>query len=264
MFWTSNDSGAEWWSRPHDMIGKSLKELHLLSRFGVTVARIVRQDIEFVPSPQERIQFGDSLKAVGESTALDQFVQFAGHRERTADETDVVSLAVGLVAGVLLGQVKIAYGGESISLGLAGGPLVVGLVLGHFGIIGPFVGRMPRAARFLLTEIGLALFLAQAGTQAGGNFIAVMQQHGPALGLAALTILVVPLLVGFVVARFVLSVGVLETFGGICGAMTSTPGLGAVTAMVDSNRPATCYAAVYPLALVLITILAPVLILQLD
>jgi len=246
-----------------EMIGRSLKELHLLSRFGVTISRIDRQNIEFVPNPQERIQFGDALTAVGESDALDKFVEFAGHRERTADETDIISLVVGLVLGVLVGQIQIAFNGEAISLGLAGGPLVVGLVLGHFGKIGPFVGRMPRAARFLLTEIGLAMFLAQAGSRAGGNFVSVMQEHGPALGLAASVILLVPMLVGYVVARFIFSVGVLETFGGMCGAMTSTPGLGAVTSMVDSNRPATSYATVYPLALVLITILAPILIVQL-
>ncbi len=247
-----------------EMIGQTLAELHLLSRYGVTISRITRQDIEFVPNPQERIQYGDALTAVGELQGLDQFVRFAGHRERTLDETDLISLAAGLVLGIVVGSLKLTLGSKSISLGLAGGPLLVGLILGHLGRIGPIVPRMPRAARFLLSEIGLALFLAQAGSQAGSEFVAVIQEHGIALPLAAIAIVTVPLLVGLLVARFLFGLGLWEMCGGMCGAMTSTPGLGAVTSSVDSSVPATSYAAVYPLALILITILAPVLIAQLS
>ena len=246
-----------------EMIGRSLEQLHLLSRFGVTISRINRHDFEFVPSAQERIQFGDALSAVGESDALDRFVQFAGHRERSFDETDLISLAAGLLLGVLVGRVQLTLGGESISLGLAGGPLLVGLLLGHFGQIGPVVGRMPRAARFLLTEAGLALFLARAGSQAGDQFLAVLQTHGLTLCLAALMIVVTPLIVGLLVARIALPLRIGEALGGICGAMTSTPGLGAITSSMDSSVPATSYAAIYPLALILITLLAPLLISQL-
>ncbi len=245
-----------------ELIGQSLRELHLRSRFGVTITRINRQDIEFVPSPEERIQFGDILIAVGQSEGLDRFVSFAGHRERTVDETDLISLAAGLMLGVVLGQVKFVYNNEAISLGMAGGPLLVGLVLGHLGRVGPIVARMPRAARLLLGEAGLALFLAQAGSQAGGSFLPVLSEHGLSLGLASIAIVAVPMIVGSLVAKYGLRLGTLETLGGICGAMTSTPGLGALTSSIDSSRPATSYATVYPLALVLVTLLAPVLIAQ--
>lgn len=247
-----------------NLIGKSLQELHLLSKFGVTISRITRLDVEFVPGSEERIQFGDALTAVGESAGLDKFFLFAGHRDRTLDETDIVSLSLGLVLGILAGQVTLTFAGESISLGLAGGPLLVGLMLGHMGRIGPVFARMPRAARFLLSEIGLVLFLAQAGTKAGGQLVAVIQSHGVSLPLAAIAIVSVPLLVGLLVSRFVLNLDPREAAGGICGAMTSTPGLGAVTSGEDSSLPATSYAAVYPLALVLITLLAPLLIAQLS
>lgn len=247
-----------------NVIGKSLAELHLLSRFGVTITRIMRQDIEFVPGPDQRIQFGDALTAVGEGVGLDQFVEFAGHRERTLDETDLISLALGLVLGILVGRVELTFGTRGISLGLAGGPLLVGLVLGHLGHVGPIVGHMPRAARFMLSEIGLALFLAQAGSQAGGSFVEVLREHGWGLPLAAVAMMAAPLAVGVLLARFVLRLGVLETSGGICGAMTSTPGLGAVTSKVDSSLPATSYATVYPLALILMTLLAQLLISQLG
>lgn len=246
------------------VVGRTLEQLHLLSRFGVTISRIVRQDVEFVPSAKVRIQRGDALTVIGEPASLEKFVQFAGHRERTLDETNLVSLAVGLILGILLGRVEFKLNDASLSLGLAGGPLLVGLILGHIGHFGPLVGHIPRPARLLLGDIGLALFLAQAGSSAGGNFVTVVREQGIMLCLASLVIVTVPMIVGLIVAAFGLRLGLLETLGGLCGAMTSTPGLGAVATASESDLPATSYATVYPLALVLITILAPILISSLS
>ncbi|MCA9049275.1 MAG: hypothetical protein KDA89_11140 [Planctomycetaceae bacterium] len=247
-----------------DIVGRSLADLHLRSRFGVTISRIMRHDIEFVPGAGERVQFGDALTAVGEEAGLEKFVVFAGHRERTADESDLISLSLGLLLGILLGEVEMRLGQRSVSLGLAGGPLLIGLLLGHFGHVGPLAGRIPRAGRLLLSELGLALFLAQAGSQAGGNFVSVLQAHGLMLPLTAIVIVITPMVTGLLIAKYFLRLSVLQTSGGICGAMTSTPGLGAVTSTTDSSVPATSYATVYPLALILITILAPLLISQLK
>jgi putative transport protein len=243
-----------------ELVGSSLEQLHLLSRFGVTIVRIHRHDIEFVPGPDEKLQFGDALTAVGEAEALLQFTQYAGHRERTIDETDLISLVVGLALGVVLGQVRFNLGNQSLALGMAGGPLLVGLLLGHFGRIGPVAGYIPRAARFLLSEIGLALFLAHAGAQAGSQLLPVVRQHGPALLGGSLLILLVPLVVGCLLARFTLRMNALQMLGGMCGAMTSTPALGVISSSVDSNLPTTSYATVYPLALILVTLMAPLLI----
>jgi len=246
------------------LVGRSLKELHLLSRFGVTISRITRQDIEFVPGPDEMIHFGDLLRAVGEPENLEKFASFAGHRARTVDETDFISLAGGLILGIILGRIQFSLGGESLSLGMAGGPLVVGLILGHFGQFGSISVRIPRAGRMLLAELGLTVFLAQAGCQAGDQFVSVVQQNGWTLCLISAIVVTVPLLAGFAVARFVLRLDLLETAGGICGAMTSTPGLGAITSAIDSSVPATSYATVYPVALVLITLLAPLIIMAVS
>ncbi|WP_339735305.1 TrkA C-terminal domain-containing protein [uncultured Gimesia sp.] len=247
-----------------ELVGHTLKELHLLSRFGVTISRITRQDIEFVPGPDETIHFGDLLRAVGESENLEKFAASAGHRARTAEETDFITLAGGLVLGMILGSIKFSLGGESLSLGMAGGPLIVGLILGHFGQFGAITVRMPRAGRLLLAELGLTVFLAQAGCQAGDQFVSVVQQNGWTLCLVASIVVLVPLLAGFLVARFFLRLDLSETAGGICGAMTSTPGLGAVTSAIDSSVPATSYATVYPVALVLITLLAPLVIMAVS
>ncbi|MEW4490690.1 TrkA C-terminal domain-containing protein [Thalassoglobus sp. JC818] len=243
-----------------EVVGKTLEQLHLRSRMGITVTRVFRQEIEFVPSPKDEIYFGDALTVIGEPEAISEFVRFAGHRERTLDETDLISLVAGLSLGILLGQVRFGFGDLSITLGMAGGPLIVGLILGRVRKIGPLAVRIPPAAKLLLGEVGLALFLAQAGASAGQKFVSVIAQYGLVLCLVSICVVTVPLIVGVVMARRLFKIGWLEALGGICGAMTSTPGLGAITSTVDSSRPATSYATAYPLALILITLLTPALI----
>ena len=137
---------------------------------------------------------------------------------------------------------------------------MVGLIMGHFGQVGPIVGHFPRAARLLLTEIGLAMFLANAGVRAGGQLVPVLQEHGLGICLGAMLITVIPLVIGIALTRYSFRMGLLRSLGGICGAMTSTPGLGALTAKLDSNVPVTSYATVYPLALILMSLLAPLLV----
>jgi putative transport protein len=243
-----------------DVVGRSLAELKVRTEFGVTISRITRHDLEFVPDADDVIQYGDSLHAVGEPDDLERFAKFAGHREKSFDETDLISLAIGILAGILLGLVSFELGGTRLSLGLAGGPLVVALLLGHFGRIGPVVGSLPRASRLLMMELGLVLFLCDAGVKAGGSVVPVIQQHGLSLCLAAAVITALPLVAGYVVGRRLLGMNLLQVLGGACGGMTSTPGLGAVTAKVDSDVPVVSYAAAYPVALVLITIVAPMLV----
>ena len=243
-----------------EITGKTLSELHLLSNFGVTISRIQRHDVEFVPRATDRIQNGDALTAVGEENGLERFIQFAGHRERTFDETDLISLTIGLIFGILLGSVEFHFEGNSVSLGMAGGPLLVGLLFGHLGNFGFLVGHMPRAARMLLSEVGLILFLVQAGSQAGQNFVHTMSANGLTLCASATVIVMVPLIVGIFAGRYLFKMDALELSGGVCGAMTSTPGLGAVAAKFDSGVPTASYSAVYPLALILVTILTPVLL----
>lgn len=247
-----------------ELVGRSLRELKLLSRFGVTIARIMRHDVEFVPSPNETIQFGDRLTVVGEPDALEKFAEHAKHRERAFDETDVISLAFGLLAGILIGKIGFQVGQYTLSLGLAGGTLVTGLVLGHFGRIGPIVGHFPRAARILMTDIGLALFLAESGVNAGGMIAPVFQQRGLVLCLAAAAITLAPMVFGALLARFVLRMNLLQVLGAVCGGMTSTPGLGVITAQTDSNIPMATYAAVYPVSLILLTIGGRVLVILLS
>ncbi len=243
-----------------EVVGRTLRELAVLHRFGVTIARIRRHEVEFVPDADQPIQYGDALVAVGEAGDLDAFARFAGHREKVFDSTDLAGLSLGLALGLLLGATRITLGSASLQLGAAGGPFLLGLVLGHFGRIGPLAGSLPRAARLLLTELGLALFLSEAGCKAGSSLGPVLAQQGLVLAAASTVLAGVPCLLGFFLARRVLGLDPLPALGGLCGAMTSTPGLGALAALSDSGAPAIAYAAAYPVALVLMTLLVPLVL----
>ncbi len=243
------------------VLDKTLRELNLLNAFGVTITRVERNTVALVPQADTVLQYGDVLTAIGEPKGLQGFAAFAGHRTRALDETDIISLAVGISLGLLIGMIPLGLpGGRSFSLGAAGGPLMVALVLAHFGSIGGIRGHVPRAARMLMTEMGLVFFLAGAGVQAGGQFMEVLRQQGPSLLVMGFFVTSVPMLVGYIAAKRFLRMGILETLGAICGGMTCTPGLGALSSKIDSDVPAISYAAVYPVALILVTLAAQIVV----
>ncbi|WP_430453926.1 aspartate:alanine exchanger family transporter [Rhodopirellula europaea] len=243
-----------------EIYGRTLKELRLRSNYGVTIVRVQRHDVEFVPSARTRIEFGDGLVAVGEPDALAKIANAVGHRPRTVNETDLLSLVAGIVLGIFVGNLSLQIGEFSMSLGIAGGPLMVGLILGHFRRLGPIRGSYPPAAMLLMTEGGLALFLADAGLNAGANVVEVLMERGVMLCVAAAAIAIIPLLVGFAGSRYLGGRTLWQSLGATCGGMTSTPGLAVLTGATDSSQPATSYVAAYPVALVLITVAAPWLV----
>jgi putative transport protein len=203
----------------------------------------------------------DRVTAVGEPEGLKEFEKECGHRIRKLHETDLMSVGIGLVVGILIGMIPIAIPGtRGFALGMAGGPLLAGLLFAHFGRFMGIVGYMPIAARMLTQELGLALFLAAAGYEAGSHLVDKIRVFGAAPFAMSLTVTVVAITVAFLVARFVLRMDLMQTLGGTCGAMTSTAGVGAITSKTDCDVPVTSYAAAYPAALVMMTILAQVLI----
>jgi putative transport protein len=246
-----------------EVVNHTLAELRLRRRFGVTISRVSRHGLEFVPRADHEIEHGEMLVAVGEPEQLARFAEHAGHRARAFDETDLISLGVGISIGVVAGMISFGLGGSSFSLGLAGGPLLVALVLGHLGQVGPIAGHLPRASRLVLQEVGLVFFLASAGVNAGGRLVEVLMQHSATLLTTAAAVALCPMVLGFLLAHFVLKLDLLQVLGAVCGGMTSTPGLGVITAKVDSEVPVVSYAAVYPVALILITVAARALVLVL-
>jgi putative transport protein len=243
------------------MVSRSLRELQLRSRFGVTITRIERYGVTFVPNADTAFSMADRVTAVGEPAGLRAFEQAAGHRIRKLHETDLMSAGFGLVVGIVLGMIPVSIPGlGEFQLGLAGGPLLAGLLFAHFGRFLGIVGYMPPAARLLTQELGLAFFLAAAGYQAGGHFIQMLQQYGAMPFVMSLVVAIVSLAVSGLFARFVLRMNLMQVLGGTCGAMTSTAGIGAVLSKTDCDIPATSYAAAYPAALVLMTVLTKLLV----
>lgn len=241
--------------------GKMLNEIGTLRNFGVVVTRIERLGQTFVPTPTTRIEVNDVLTSVGQSDGLKRLGATIGHRPQAFDQTDMISLTVGLSLGIFCGMLPIQLpGGNPMTLGLAGGPLFVSLVLGYFGRIGRVVGYIPRPTRLLLQELGLVLFLANAGIVGGASLGETVSKYGASVFLTGGLITLLPLIVAYVFARKGLGLTRPQTLGGICGGMTSTPALGALTASSSSQQPIVSYATAYPVALIMMTVLAKVLI----
>ncbi|MCC5876339.1 MAG: hypothetical protein JJU11_09000, partial [Candidatus Sumerlaeia bacterium] len=175
--------------------GKSLRDLQLPEHQGVVVARLWREEIEFVPQAGTRLAIGDLVRVVGTREDCEKFIELAGNAERKLQQTNFLPLCLGLVVGVLIGRQQITLPGTDFgfSLGLAGGPLFVALIAGHYGRIGRMSIRMPMAAKIFIRELGLMFFLAGAGVVAGREFLSILMDQGLSLIAAGAIVTVLPM-----------------------------------------------------------------------
>ena len=172
------------------------------------------------------------------------------------DTYGLFSFSIAIILGFLIGQIQVPLpGGGSFSLGTSGGPLLVGLILGHFQNISVFDLRVKNGTLVTMRELGLAFFLSGAGTKAGKGFLEILMERGPILFVYGALMAIVPLAIGLLVARKVCRLNVLDSMGSICGGMTSTPALGTLIASTGTDDVGISYAATYPVALTLIVIL---------
>lgn len=171
----------------------------------------------------------------------------------------ILPLALTVVFGILLGSVKFPLpGGMSFSLGTAGGPLFIGLIMGHFGHIGPFSLSPASSTLKVMRELGLCLFLLGAGTEAGTGFVEVLMAQGVKLFLFGILVTLIPMILACLTARF-MKLDTLTTLGSVCGGMTSTPALGALVSSCGTDDVAASYAATYPFALICVVLGAQIL-----
>ncbi len=174
---------------------------------------------------------------------------------RYLDDFGLLFFALAAILGVLIGKVEIPLpGGAVFSLGTSGGPLLAGLVFGHFAHIGPVAIDVPKRTLDVVRELGLALFLMGAGTAAGQGFLAVLAQYGVVLFLLGAVMTILPMIVGYFLAVKVFKIDVLSSLGSICGGMTSTPALGTLMQVAKTEAVAVAYAATYPLALIMVVL----------
>lgn len=241
--------------------GQTLGDLAPLRNYGIVITSITRLGLTFVPNANTVIERHDHFTCVGRTDDLKKFATAVGHRSSAMDATCLMSLSVGLTLGIILGMLPFGLpGGTPITLGLAGGPLFVALILGHFGKIGPVVGFIPRQTRMLLQELGLVFFLANAGVRGGGALVSTLQEHGFMLFGLGICVSILPLIVAWPIAVKHFKMNPLQALGGICGGMTSTPALGAITAKTDSQTPVISYVSAYPVALIFMIIISKLLI----
>ena len=241
-------------------VGKSLDELQIANKFGVLLTDISRMGIELPLTADYKLNKGDVLSVVGPHENVDLLGEELGHVERDIEETDMVTFAFGIAIGVVIGLLAITIGELSIGLGSAGGLLASGLAIGYLRSIHPTFGRLPHAARWILMEFGLLLFMAGVGLRAGRDIIETFVTAGPTLVLAGIIVTATPIFVGYFFGRKVLKIHPVLLFGGITGSMTSGASLSVVTKAANSSVPSLGYTGAYAFANVLLTIAGSVIL----
>ena len=242
-------------------VGKSLQELNMAEKFDVLVTGITRMGVELPLTTDFELSKGDVVNVVGLNENVDYLGQELGHVEREIQETDMVTFAFGIAIGVAIGLLAITIGQFSIGLGSAGGLLASGLTIGYLRSIHPTFGRLPHAARWLLMEFGLLLFMAGVGLRAGGDIIETLASAGPVLIIAGIFVTAIPIFVGYFFGRKILKIHPVLLFGGITGSMTSGASLSVVTKAANSAIPSLGYTGAYAFANVLLTIAGSIILL---
>ncbi|MCF0221729.1 MAG: putative transporter [Fibrobacter sp.] len=236
------------------MLGKTIGSLAFPERYGVNVSRVVRGEFKFTGRLDLRLKFADKLLVVGPAEGIEAVAKELGDSLQALDHPEIIPAFVGIFLGIVVGSVPIAIPGmpTPLKLGLAGGPLVIAIVLSRARKIGPLNFFMAASANLMLRELGITLFLTCVGLNAGIRFFDVLL-NGDGLyymGLAAL-ITFIPLMVAGVVGRLVFKVNYLSLCGMIAGSMTDPPALAFANGMSNSEAVNVGYASVYPLTMLL-------------
>jgi putative transport protein len=237
--------------------GKTLAELDLIRRHRSLVTGIDRSGIVIEPRAEEIVCRGDVLEVTGRSADVRAVATELGRFERPVYETDIAIYAGGIFLGLLLGRFRV--GGMTL-LGTAGGLLLSGVLLGRFRRIGRLSANVPRAARQLVRDLGILLFVAEMGVWAGDQPLSSIEGSVTPAIVAAVFVVVVPMLAAVFVGRRLLRLRPVDTWGSVCGGMTSSAALVALKHAADSNEPAVSYAASFAIASVLVTIAGRVVV----
>jgi putative transport protein len=237
-----------------EVIGRTLDELAIHRQFGLMLIELRRNGKALALDDTIRLQKGDVLTVMGQPRQIEVMSQYVGHAERESVETDMITLAFGIAAGLLIGTLSVKVGTLSLGLGSAGGLLVSGIVIGYRRSIKPTFGQLPEATRWFLMEFGLLLFMAGVGMHAGSGILDTIAQNGAVLIGAGICVTVIPILIGYLVGRKLLKISPALIFGAITGAMTSGAALSVVIKEAKSPVPALGYTGTYAFANVLLVV----------
>ena len=234
--------------------GKHIADLHIRENYNVTITRVVRAGIELVATYELRLQMGDVVVVVGRKNDLDQVAAILGNSVRRLDHPNLLPIFIGIFLGVLLGSIPIMLPGVPlpVKLGLAGGPLIVAILMARYGPNYKLVTFTTNSANMMIREIGISLFLAAVGLGAGEGFVSALTSGGYWWILYGAIITMLPLLITGIIARKIFKLDYFSIMGLMSGAMTDPPALAYANSISSSNdRSAVAYATVYPLTMFL-------------
>jgi putative transport protein len=237
-----------------EVAGKTIGNVGITEKHGCFLTKVTRSGIELPISLGLVLEKGDLLLLTGSKYRLDKLVKMLGHAEREVHETDLVTFAFGIAAGIVVGSLTIKLGNFTFGIGSAGGLLIVGLIIGFLRSINPTFGRVPAAARYVFMELGLLFFMAGVGLSAGPGIVEAIKTVGPKLFLAGVLVTVIPVLLSFLFGRFYLKLHPVILLGAVTGSMTSTPALSIITKQARSSLPSLGYAGTYAFGNVLLAV----------
>ncbi len=237
------------------VLGKKIRDLHLKQKYDVVISRLNRAGIELVASSNASLQFGDILNLVGRPESIEAVAAEVGNAQQKLQQVQMLPVFIGIGLGVLLGSIPLFIPGFPVALrlGLAGGPLIMAIILGRIGSIGKLYWFMPPSANLALRELGIVLFLAVVGLKSGGDFVSTLL-HGDGVSWIGYGILItgIPLLVTALLARLLTKMNYLTLCGMLAGSMTDPPALAFANGLhATSGAAALSYATVYPLVMFL-------------
>ena len=244
--------------------GKTLGELHFNSMYGVNVTRVNRSGMDLFASRQLTLQVGDRVMVVGPQDAVERVAGLLGNQLKRLDHPNIVTIFIGILCGILFGSLPFAIPGipTPIKLGLAGGPLIISILIGRFGHKVKLVTYTTMSANLMLREVGLALFLASVGIKAGGSFVqTVVEGDGLLYVGIGFLITIIPLIIMGIVARWRHKLNYYTLMGLIAGSNTDPPALAYANQVSSNDAPAVGYSTVYPLSMFLRILTAQLLIL---
>lgn len=249
-------------TRP-ELNGKKLGSLHLRNHYGINISRVYRSGVQLLATAELTLQLGDRLTVVGEAASIHNVEKVLGNAIKSLKEPNLVAVFVGIILGLALGAIPINLPGMSapVKLGLAGGPIIVGILIGTFGPRMHMVTYTTRSANLMLRALGLSLYLACLGLDAGAHFFETVFRPEGALWVAVgFALTVIPVLIVGVVAFKWAKVDFGSVTGMLCGSMANPMALNYANDTIPGDNPSVAYATVYPLCMFIRVIIAQVLL----
>ena len=264
--WGNNTPNAELISRrilitKSSINGKKFSDLRLRTKYGITITRVNRAGMDLIPYQGLELQVGDRVMVVGPAKSVAKVADVLGNSLKKLDHPNLITIFVGIALGVLLGSIPLMNVPQPVKLGLAGGPLIVAILIGRFGTHFHLITYTTASANLMLREVGIALFLAAVGIGAGDGFVEAVVNGGYRWIGYGFIITVVPILIVAIIARLWLKMNYYTLMGLIAGSTTDPPALAYANATAGNDMPAVGYSTVYPMVMFLRVLTAQIFIL---